>query len=335
VPRHLSHPVTSKLPDFIAPELATLVDKAPVGNDWVSEIKFDGYRIGARLESGRVRMLTRKGLDWAARFRPIAEAVASLKVTNTYLDGEVAVLDDKGISVFAALQDALSAGRADRISYHLFDLLWLNGEDLRALPLIERKARLEKLLGKRPPRPLAYCSHVLGQAPAFHRQACKMGLEGIVSKLARSSYYSGRDTAWQKVKCRLRQEFVVGGWRQSDANGRTLSSLLVGYYDKGRLVFAGKLGTGFTEKIQRDLLARLAKLGPRPAPPFESIPREYLKRAVWVRPELVVEGEFTTWTADHLLRQAAYKGLREDKPVREVRHERAIPGNRAAAKPRA
>jgi bifunctional non-homologous end joining protein LigD len=140
---------------------------------------------------------------------------------------------------------------------------------------------------------------------------------------------SGRDSAWQKIKCRLRQEFVVGGWRQSDAEGRNLSSLLVGYYDpKGRLIFAGKLGTGYTAEIERDLLARLAKLGPRSKPPFDNVPREYLKRAVWVDPKVVVEGEFTTWTADHLLRQTAFKGIREDKPAREVRLERAIPGIR-------
>jgi bifunctional non-homologous end joining protein LigD len=232
------------------------------------------------------------------------------------------VLDANGVSVFADLQDALSAGRADRITYHVFDLLWLDDEDLRQVPLVDRKARLEKLLGKRPPAPLAYSSHVVGQGPAFLRQACKMGLEGIVAKLASSPYRSGRDGAWQKAKCRLRQEFVVGGCRQSDADGRTLSSLLVGHYDdKGKLIFAGKLGTGYTGKIERDLLARLAKLGPRQSTPFESVPWEYLKRAVWVPPWLVVEGEFTTWTADHLLRQAAFKGVREDKPAQDVRLE--------------
>jgi bifunctional non-homologous end joining protein LigD len=179
---------------------------------------------------------------------------------------------------------------------------------MRGLPLVERKAKLDARLGKlKKSGPVRYSEHVVGQGPAFFKQACKLQLEGIVSKLASSVYRSRRDGAWQKVKCRLRQEFVVGGWRQSDAVGRTLSSLLVGYYDTGKLIFAGKLGTGLPQGVERNLLVRLAKLGPVSKPPFAEVPREYLNRAVWVRPELVVEGEFITWTANNLLRQAAYK----------------------------
>jgi bifunctional non-homologous end joining protein LigD len=220
-----------------------------------------------------------------ARLQPIADALAKLKASDAYIDGEVVVLDEAGITSFALL--------------------------------------LEALLGKlKKSGPVRYSEHVVGQGPAFYKQACKLNLEGIVSRLASSIYRSGRDAAWQKVKCRLRQEFVVGGWRQSDAAGRTLSSLLVGYYDAGKLIFAGKLGTGFPQDVERDLLARLAKLGPVSKPPFAAVPREYLKRTVWVRPELVVEGEFTTWTADNLLRQAAFKGVREDRLAEDVVMER-------------
>ena len=186
-----------------------------------------------------------------------------LPPSDAYIDGEVLVLDEAGVSSFASLQDALSLKkRTERLVYFAFDLLHLDGHDIQSLPLVERKRKLEALLGKlKKSGPVRYSQHVVGQGPAFFKQACKLQLEGIVSKLASSVYRSGRDTAWLKVKCRLRQEFVGGGWRQSDVVGRTLSSLLFGYYDTGKLAFAGKLGTGFPQDVERDLLARLAKLG--------------------------------------------------------------------------
>jgi bifunctional non-homologous end joining protein LigD len=225
------------------------------------------------------------------------------------------------VTSFAALQDALSAGRAERMTYHLFDLVWLDGEDLRPLPLIERKARLEKLFGKRPPSSLAYSSHVVGQGSAFHRKACKLGLEGIVSKLASAPYHSGRDTAWQKVKCRLRQEMVIGGWQDSDKKGRSLKSLLLGYYDRaGKLVFAGKAGTGFSLKLGQALVDRLQEIE-RPDPPFVQVPRDYRHGSRWAEPKLVAEIAYGNWTTDGVMRHPKFIALREDKPAREVRLE--------------
>ena len=310
------------LPEFIPPELATLTDKAPAGDGWVHEIKLDGYRTAARLEAGKVRMLTRSGLDWTARFRPIATALALPKIRAAYLDGEIAVMGEDGVTSFAALQDALSRGQAQRLTYHVFDLLHLDGRDLTGLPLIERKALLAPLIARLPKGgPIRYSDHVQGGGPAFFAQACKHHLEGIVAKRAAAPHSSGRTEDWLKVKCLNRQEFVIGGWMRSDKPGRELRSLLLGYYDRGKLVFAGKAGTGFGLVAGRELAERLGKIE-RDTPPFVAVPREYQRGARWVDPRLVAEVTFTTWTADHLLRHPSFEGLREDKPAKDVKLER-------------
>jgi bifunctional non-homologous end joining protein LigD len=229
VPRRPSHLATSQLPEFIAPELATIVDTAPTSGGWVHEIKLDGYRTAARAESGKVSLLTRTGLDWTARFRPIAVALADVPGTTAYLDGEVVVLGPDGVTSFAALQDALSKGRSGDLVYFVFDLLHLNGLDLRPLPLVERKAALKRLLGRqRRGGLIRFSDHVQGQGEAFYTHACRLGLEGIVSKLASSPYRSERTSEWLKVKCLLRQEMIIGGWQDSDKHGRALRSLLLG-----------------------------------------------------------------------------------------------------------
>jgi bifunctional non-homologous end joining protein LigD len=318
----MPHSRNFPLPEFIPPELATLTDKAPAGDGWVHEIKLDGYRTAARLEAGKVRMLTRSGLDWTARFRPIATALALPKIRAAYLDGEIAVMGEDGITSFAALQDALSRGQAQRLTYYVFDLLHLNGRDLTGLPLIERKALLAPLIARLPKGgPIRYSDHVQGQGPAFFAQACKHHLEGIVAKRAVAPYSSGRTEDWLKVKCLNRQEFVIGGWMRSDKPGRELRSLLLGYYDRGKLVFAGKAGTGFGLAAGRELAERLGKIE-RDTPPFVAVPREYQRGARWVDPRLVAEVTFTTWTADHLLRHPSFEGLREDKPAKDVKLER-------------
>jgi bifunctional non-homologous end joining protein LigD len=309
------------LPEFVSPQLATLTDKAPAGDGWLHEIKLDGYRTAARLEAGKVRMLTRSGLDWTARFRPIAAALAGLKARAAYLDGEIAVLGEGGVTSFAALQDALSRGQAERLTYHVFNLLHLDGRDLTALRLIERKALLAPLLARLPKgSSVRYSDHVAGQGPAFFAQACKHQLEGIVSKRAAAPYRSRRTEDWLKVKCLNRQEFVIGGWMASDKPGRSLRSLLLGYHDRGKLVFAGKAGTGFGLAAGRELAERLRKIE-RDTPPFASVPRAYQSGSRWVAPRLVAEVTFTTWTTD-LLRHPSFEGLREDKSAREVKFER-------------
>src|SRR5215470_16872285 len=245
---------SAPLPDFIRPELATLVDTAPDGPEWLNELKIDGYRTMARVEAGSVQLLTRTGLDWTARFKPIAAVLAKLRVKTAYLDGEVAVLDADGVSSFAALQDALSRSQGARLSYHVFDVLHLDGKDLTGLALLERKEVLAGLLQLPKGGPVRYSSHLKGQGPAFFKLACEKGVEGIVSKLASAPYRTRRTTEWLKVKCLQRQEFVIGGWQESEKEGRSLRSLLLGYHDEaGKLVFAGKVGTGFALKAGHDL----------------------------------------------------------------------------------
>jgi bifunctional non-homologous end joining protein LigD len=266
-------------PEFISPELAKLVDQAPAGDDWIHDIKLDGYRTPAHIESGKVRMLTRSGLDWCARFRPIAAALEVSKIRAAYLDGGIAVLGEDGVTSFAALQDALSRGQAERLTYHVFDLLHLDGRDLTGLPVVERKQLLAPLIQRLPAGgPVRYSEHVQSQGPAFFPQACKLHLEGIVSKRAAAPYRSRRTEDWLKVKCLGRQEFVIGGWMESDKPGRALRSLLLSYYERGKLIFAGKAGTGFGLKTGHDLVARLKKIE-RPDAPFVSVPRAHQRGA--------------------------------------------------------
>ena len=321
MPQRQTPPAASKIFDFIPPELATLVDRAPAGEGWVHEIKLDGYRTAARIDHGEIRLLTRTGLDWTARFRRIATDLGELKATTAYLDGEIAVLGPDGVTSFARLQDALSKSRSGDLVYFVFDLLYLDGLDLRPLPLLERKAALKKMLGRRAAGPIRYSDHVDGRGEAFYDHACRLGLEGIVSKLASSPYRTRRTTEWLKVKCLLRQEFVIGGWQDSDKQGRSLKSLLLGYYDRaGKLVFAGKAGTGFSLQLGRQLVERLRKIEQN-EPPFASVPRDYRRGSRWAEPRLVAEIAYSNWTTDQVMRHPKFVGLREDKAPREVRRE--------------
>lgn len=335
MPKALAEAKRSALPDFVAPELCALVDDAPDGARWVHEIKLDGYRTQVRLEKGKARMLTRKGLDWTAKFKSIAKLIEQLPAKSALIDGEIVMLDTAGVSSFSGLQDALSNDDDSSLIYYAFDLLHLDGKNLTKLPLADRKAALAALFGGLPPDGrLRYSSHVAGRGKDVFEHACRLGLEGIVSKLGDSPYRGGRGGDWLKVKCTHRQEFVIGGWLSSSAAGRDLRSILVGYFEQGKFVYAGKIGTGFNDRSGGALATQLRKLARKDPPFVGQLPAEVRRGAQWVEPKLVVEAEFAAWTSDRILRHAAFKGVREDKDAKEITIE--LPGEDAAdAKPAA
>jgi bifunctional non-homologous end joining protein LigD len=316
------------LPQWIRPQLTELVDAAPEGDQWLHEIKFDGYRMHARLDHGAVRLLTRTGLDWTHNYPTIAAAVASLEARQAYLDGELCGVGPDGITSFSMIQLASDAGNAAGLVFFLFDLLYLNGEDVSALPLQERKVRLAALLAN-VSSPLQYSDHQIGYGRAFFEKACALSVEGIVAKRADAPYAPGNRGLWRKVKCLHREEFVVVGWTDPEGSRPWLGSLLLAYYDPdGRLVYAGRVGAGINRAELERLWRRLQPLAISEMPLEVPPPRNsrfgsplVLGRIHWVRPELVAEVKYLTWTADNLLRQVVYEGLREDKPASEVRRE--------------
>ena len=307
-------------PSFVKPQLALEATTPPEGEAWLHELKLDGYRMQARKSGPRVKMLTRSGLDWTYRVPTIARAVASLPVDAVTLDGEVVVLADDGNTDFARLQASFQEGAQNPLTFFCFDLLHINGHNPRELPLDRRKEILATFLSKDPAAEVRFSEHIEGSGVAMFHRACELHAEGIVSKRSGAPYRPGRGHDWLKSKCLREQEFVIGGFTLSSDGPDRIGSLLLGYYRDGKLIYAGRTGTGFTQKLKRSLREQFAPLE-RKSPPFLRLPAEAKRGVLWVRPELVAQVRFATWTAEDLVRQAAFLGMREDKDAAEVVRE--------------
>jgi bifunctional non-homologous end joining protein LigD len=313
----------SRLPAFVQPQLATLVTEPPStsehAGDWVYEVKHDGYRMLARISKDGVRFFTRSGNDWTKKLPHLKKSLESLQLKDTWLDGEIVVPAAQGRSSFQQLQNAFDAGRDSPIVYQVFDAPFLNGEDLREEPLAERKRRLEKAL--RESKSVKFSAHLEGEASEVLEHACRLGLEGLIGKQAKAPYTAGRSRTWIKLKCRQRQDFVIGGYTPPKGSRSGFGALLVGVYEKSKLVYAGKVGTGFDDESLKKLLEVMKPLKSG-TPAFSDPPRE--KGVTWIEPKLVAEVQFAERTDEGILRQASFMGLRKDLPPKQVGEERAV-----------
>ena len=341
--------VKAPLPKEISPQLATLADKTPQGNEWLHEIKFDGYRILCPINRGKVQLITRRFQDWTHRYEPVAEEAKELSIETAILDGEVVALLPSGISSFQELQNAGKPGFNAHLAYYAFDLLYLNGYDLRGAPLERRKQLLKEVLEAASTQRIQFSEHFEEDGPSFFRQCCRMGLEGVISKRRDRPYHSGRSNDWIKTKCVAREELVIGGYTLSSAVHRGIGALLVGYFDEGKLLYCGRVGTGFSNETLLNLRERFEKIQQKECP-FVAVPAKERGPSVrWVKPQLVAQVEFTGWTDDAILRHPSFQGLREDKPAKSVKRpeslklqapkkETAMPrkiANRSHSKPKA
>ena len=319
--KNLSGARKTAMPEFVPPQLATLVDKPPAGDAWLHELKFDGYRLLCHLQRGHVRFWTRNKNDWTAKFPGLGKAVKALPVKSAILDGEVVALDASGRASFQRLQQSINKNAGSGLIFHIFDLIYVEGFSLIRTPLRERKSVLEELLAPfGDSGVLRYSDHIEGNGAEFFKEACKLGIEGVVSKLAGSLYESTRSRNWLKIKCIKRQEFVIAGYTLSE-KGIPFSSLILGFYDKGKLVYAGRAGTGYTNAMRVELRKKLDRMIVNKRP-FAELPKDSgLRRAVWTEPKLVGEVAFTEWTDEGVIRHPSFQGLREDKKPHEVVRE--------------
>ena len=309
----------ARLPLTLAPQLATLVERAPASERWIYEMKFDGYRLLARIDGDTVRLFTRNGHDWTSKLRRVAAAVKALKLPSGWLDGEIVVPDKHGVPDFQLLQNALDEARGDVIQYFVFDLPWFDGHDLRATPLIERRALLGRLLEDAPDPRVRFSESFDATPQSLLHSACSLHMEGVIGKRADAHYTTGRSGAWIKLKCTQRQEFVIIGYTDPQGARTGLGALALGLYDRnGKLHYVGNVGTGFTQGVLKDLKAQLDTLRVDKAAAVD-VARNV--RANWVKPTLVAEVSFAGWTRDEKVRQGVYHGLRTDKPATTVVRE--------------
>ena len=308
-------------PESLAPQLATLVERPPEG-EWLYEVKFDGYRILARISGGEVRLFTRNGHDWTQRLPLQAEALAKLGLHDSWLDGEVVALNELGLPDFQQLQNAFDIGRSHDLVYYLFDAPFINGEDLRQIALEKRRARLKLLLGNPRHSPLRFSAAFTAHHRDIIESACAMSLEGVIGKRAGSSYVSRRSSDWIKLKCRLRQEFVIVGHTKPQGSRSGFGALLLAVNEDGGLRYAGRVGTGFGELALKELHKRLRKLARADSPLAGKLTSAQARGVSWVEPQLVGEVEFAEWTKEGILRQASFIALRSDKPAEQIVRER-------------
>jgi bifunctional non-homologous end joining protein LigD len=330
-PRRAKRARRSELPQFVSPQLATLVSGPPRSGDWLYEVKHDGYRMLARLGDGEAQLFTRTGRDWSAKLPRLVRALEALALQDSWLDGEIVVPGPEGRSSFQALQNAFEEGKDASIVYYVFDAPFLEGQDLRALPLRERKRRLSRFVSSKGQGNLRLSEHLAGTADDIFVEACRLGLEGLIGKEAGAPYLSGRTKSWIKLKCRQRQDFVIGGYTAPGGSRSGFGALLVGVHDaSGKLHYAGKVGTGFDERRLASLSRRMNLLQVGRSP-FVDPPKE--KKVTWLKPRLVAEVAYAERTAEGLLRQASFMGLREDLPAKSVGEEKPLDNAASPASP--